>query len=363
MFRWAITSPFSRWRVSGSFGQGSGSDRLPSQTTLRESFRMSNQNPPTEPSPALTAAELRRRLLASTPPPTGVPVNTPGPQAVEATDVLEEAVPTNGSHTDLLSRLRMPGRSGPVPVPTPRPMPAPSLPEPTPTRPPQYMRRMPSSNSAINGALNNLASFGDGRDQADEGSSGEIRRVRTENKELRKLLEEMKQLLQEASESEQQWVAKQKDFDEATAAKDKQIEELSVQLGTIEEQIAKGDLAAPPPVPKTRTELEEWGDDLEKENAKLQQERKKLDEERRQLREDEEALESQMRDMEVSMARERALIARQETELRRLSAEIQHELELMQRGDASLREQMSKFQRRAQEVLVKPTGGSNNGRR
>lgn len=325
---------------------------------------MSNMNPPTEPSPALTAAELRRRLLSSTPPPNGVPVSTPEPpQVEEADEIVEEVAPASGSRNDLLSRLRMPGKSGPVPVPTPRPMPAPSLPEQTPTRPPQYMRRMPNSNSAINGALNSLASMGDGREQTDESSSAEIRRVRTENKELRKLLEEMKQLLQEASESEQQWVAKQKDFDEATAAKDKQIEELSVQLGTIEEQISKGELAAPPPVPKTRTELEEWGDDLEKENAKLQQERKKLDEERRQLREDEESLESQMREMEVSMARERALIARQETELRRLSAEIQHELELMQRGDASLREQMSKFQRRAQEVMVKPSGGSHNGRR
>ena len=49
-----------------------------------------------------------------------------------------------------------------------------------------------------------------------------------------------------------------------------------------------------------------------------------------------------------------ALIARQETELKRLSAEIQHELDLMQRGDAGLREQMAKFQRRAQEVMTKP---------
>jgi chromosome segregation ATPase len=184
--------------------------------------------------------------------------------------------------------------------------------------------------------------------------------VRLENKELRKLLQEMKQLLQEASEGEQQWAAKQKTFDETIAAKDKQIEELSVQLGAIEEQIAKGELAPPPPVPKTRTELEEWSDELEKENAKLQQDKKKLEDERRQLREDEESLESQMREMEVSMARERALLARQETELRRLNTEIQHELELMQRGDAVLREQMAKFQRRAQEVLVKPQG---NGRR
>src|SRR6185312_6488009 len=143
------------------------------------------------------------------------------------------------------------------------------------------------------------------------------------------------------------------------AAKDKQVEELSAQLGAIEEQIAKGELAPPPPVSKTRGELEEWGDELEKENAKLQQDKKKLEEERRQLREDEEGLETQMREMEVSMARERALIARQETELKRLSAEIQHELDLLQRGDAGLREQMSKFQRRAQEVMNRP--GSNPG--
>jgi hypothetical protein len=70
--------------------------------------------------------------------------------------------------------------------------------------------------------------------------------------------------------------------------------------------------------------------------------------------------------MEVSMARERALMARQETELKRLSAEIQHELELMQRGDAALREQMVKFQRRANEVMQPRPGTSsmsnmNNG--
>jgi chromosome segregation ATPase len=175
----------------------------------------------------------------------------------------------------------------------------------------------------------------------------------------------MKHLLQEASDTEQQLVAKEKEFETALAAKDGQIEELSAQLGAIEEQIAKGELAPPPPVPKTRTELEEWADELEKENAKIQQERKRLDDERHQLREDEEGLETQMREMEVAMARERALIARQETELRRLSAEIQHELELVQRGDTSLRDQMVKFQRRAQEVLTttKPSGGTNNGRR
>ena len=50
-------------------------------------------------------------------------------------------------------------------------------------------------------------------------------------------------------------------------------------------------------------------------------------------------------------------MARQETELKRLSAEIQHELEIMQRGDVQLRDQMQKFQRRAQDVIQGKTGG------
>ena len=61
------------------------------------------------------------------------------------------------------------------------------------------------------------------------------------------------------------------------------------------------------------------------------------------------------------MARERALMARQETELKRLSAEIQQELELMQRGDASLREQLIKFQRRASDVMQGQIGQSQMG--
>jgi predicted nucleic acid-binding Zn-ribbon protein len=331
---------------------------------------MSNPNPSPEPVPAISASELRRRLLASAPPGAGAP-------AAELPEV--EAVPelqppagwTGNSQHDLLARLKMPGKSGPVPVPTPRPT-GPSVPlvDPTPTRSP-VNRRTPTPGgrldpaAAIAGALNQLAGFDSlhGRYHHDDLPHAEVQRLRAENKELRTLLEEMKHLLQEASDTEQRLVAKEKEFEEALAAKDAQIEELSTQLGAIEEQIAKGELAPPPPVPKTRTELEEWADELEKESAKTQQERKRLDRDRQQLREDEEALEKQMREMEVAMARERALIARQETELRRLSAEIQHELELVQRGDATLREHMAKFQRRAQEVMNKPPGGGTGGRR
>ncbi len=323
--------------------------------------------PPDQPPPSISAAELRRRLLASTPPPIAATASTPDP--VEAADGEEPAQPGSGSWNgtnDLLARLKMPGKSGAVPVPTsrPAPTPVPLVPEPLSNRTPVNRRTPPpnagrlygDSSSAIAGALNHLNDLSNSSGRY-ESPLDEVQRLKAENKELRTLLDEMKHLLQEASDTEQQLAAKEKEFEAVMGEKDAQIEELNAHLGAIEEQIAKGELAPPPPVPKTRTELEEWGDELEKESAKLTQDKKRLDDDRRQLREDEEALEKQMRDMEVSMARERAMLARQETELKRLSAEIQHELDILQRGDAGLREQMAKFQRRAQEVMTKPPGG------
>jgi chromosome segregation ATPase len=260
-----------------------------------------------------------------------------------------------GSSQDLLARLKLPGRPGAAPAP------ASGVVEP----PAPKSRAMPSPSrvgnaeaaSAIAGALSQLAGIDSGaRHGGDDSPLAEIQRLRAENRELRTLLDEMKHLLGEASEAEQQFGTREKELEALLAEKDSQIDELSAHLGTIEEQIAKGELAPPPPPPKTRSELEEWSDELEKESAKLQQEKKRLEEERRQLREDEDGLEAQMREMEVSMARERAMLARQETELKRLSAEIQHELDILQRGDAGLREQMARFQRRAQEVMNNPSG-------
>jgi peptidoglycan hydrolase CwlO-like protein len=335
---------------------------------------MANPNPTSDqPVSAISAAELRRRLLASTPPPLVATASTPDPADDPGEDDPPAAAPGtswNGTTNDLLARLRMPGKSGSVQAPGSRngqAPPAPSAP-PAPEPPGRtgVNRRTPSpapgsrlfgeTTNAIAGALNHLADLSH-NSRHDESPQADIQRLKNENKELRTLLDEMKHLLQEASETEQRLVAKEAEFTSVVAAKDAQIEELSAHLGAIEEQIARGELAPPPPAPKTRTELEEWGDELEKESAKITQEKKRIEEERRQLREDEEALEKQMRDMEVSMARERAMIARQETELKRLSAEIQHELDILQRGDAGLREQMAKFQRRAQEVMAKPPGG------
>lgn len=332
---------------------------------------MANPNlPPDLPlPPSLSAAELRRRLLASTPPPLAATSAIPDPDPSDQA-MAEMGAPSwaAGASPDLLNRLRMPGKSGPIPAPAARSVVPVVEPEPPPSRPP-VNRRTPIGGMRYEAANAMANAFEEQAEQAEHETSRsevkrspEYQRLKSENKELRKLLDEMKQLLQEASDTEQRFAAKDAESQATLAAKEAQLQELSAQLGTIEDQIARGELAPPPPIPKTRNEMEEWADELEKESAKLNQERKRLDEERRQLREDEQGLEAQMREMEVSMARERALLARQETELKRLSAEIQHELELMQRGDAGLREQMAKFQRRAQEAVTRP-GGSHPGRR
>src|SRR5262245_5297719 len=306
---------------------------------------MAHPTSPPDLPPSVSAAELRRKLLASTPPAIGpmpageldlaaeVGAVEPGTQAPPAGN------PTvSNAVADLLSRLKLPGQAGgskPVPAPSARIVPPPksgSVP---------VNQRTPNT-GAVAGLFSAVSAAN--RDDAParpEQPGSELHRLRSENKELRQLLNEMKQLLQEASDNEQAHAAQNVELQTTLEEKNRQVDEISGHLKHFEEQIASGALAPVQPQ-KSRSELEEWNDELERENSKLSKERKTLETERKQLREDEETLEKQMRQMEVSMAKDRAIMARQEMELRRLHTEIQNELELMQRGDANLREHMQK---------------------
>lgn len=318
---------------------------------------MSDRDVLADPPQSISAAELRRRLLASTPPPIA------GGESTDAAVPQSTVIPA-ASRT----RFLMPGANGPVAASAVAPtLPTDHIPD-VPLR--SSARFMPlDANPPLGGSVlgpmpgvippappppppEPAPNLPPGKTVDD------YKRVKQENRELRKLLDEMKQLLQEASDNEQKAAAREAEIQVLLSAKQRQVDEVTAQLQSIEEQLATGALTAAPPVPKTRSELEEWEDDLEKEAAKLSKAKRDLEDDRRQLRDDEESLEQQMRQMEVSMAKERALMARQEVELKRLSAEIQHELELMQRGDASLREQLSKFQRRAADVIQGKIGQS-----
>lgn len=171
---------------------------------------------------------------------------------------------------------------------------------------------------------------------------GVVEQLQAENQQLNALLEEMRQLLQDASEQQDHLQTELSAVTEAYTAAQTRVVALEEIVNT---------------KPKTRDELEEWSDELERENSQLNQQKKLLNEDRRQLQDDEMSLEKQMRQMEVGMARERAMLARQETELKRLSAELQREIEGIQRGDAGLRDRMAVFQRRHAEAMGVATGG------
>ena len=165
-----------------------------------------------------------------------------------------------------------------------------------------------------------------------------------ENAQLRQMIQETRLMLEDAAAAESDALARETEYQRL-------VEDLNRQIVEMREQAHSASPA------RQEDDLEEWANEIEKDSARLAQERKAHDTERSQLREDEASLEQQMRTMEVQMARERAVMARQETELKRLSSDIQHELEMMSRGDAALRDQLQKFQRRHQEVLSRGAGG------
>jgi hypothetical protein len=315
--------------------------------------------------PRLSTADLRRRLHS----PGGVPAVAPG----------EGQTPTSGNHGLPVARLAIPSsiadlplaedaptfpiphvaaERDPIPLVDSSPVPpsrfsqpdsrsshhgaptAPQTPQPAPYSPPPASYQPQPAPYAPQPApyVPQPAPYA----PAPVGSSiirepdPALEQLRQENAQLHQLMEEMRQLLQDASEQEQRVQTELKDRDEKLATASARIEELETIVNT---------------KPKSKGELEEWADELERESFQIAQERRAMETDRKQLREDESELEKQMREMEVAMARERAMLARQEQELKRLNAEIQHELEVMQRGDGTLRERLAVFQRRHAEVL------------
>lgn len=199
----------------------------------------------------------------------------------------------------------------------------------------------------------------------------ELRRLRAENAELTKLLEETRQIFEQATQQEQETArqlddlrGRSTDFETLIGdlkgqlrEKDGHLELLSGQIQELEQHVASAE--ATPPVPRTphEDELMRMADELEKDQVKLSRDRRELEEERAQLREDEESLMRQMREMEVGMAKERAELARQRTELQRLHAEVKRELDLLTSGDRALTERMAQFQRRHQDAMGRKTIG------
>jgi DNA repair exonuclease SbcCD ATPase subunit len=182
---------------------------------------------------------------------------------------------------------------------------------------------------------------------APAGDPLELEGLRAENNELRSIIAELRQLVDEAAtKGEETWAERQKEYESLL---DEKTETIRVQAEKIQELENR-----PPPGPATpkEEELLAMSEELERERCQMQQERRQLEEDRNQLAEDEQTMTQQMREMEVQMAKERADMARQKTELQRIHDEIHHELEKIERN-GQLNQRLGQLRQRYQEVSAR----------
>lgn len=183
---------------------------------------------------------------------------------------------------------------------------------------------------------------------ANGASGAEVEKLRGENNELKAMVGELREYL-EAHDPEV--LAKRvAELEQAVAERDEVLASQKQHLDEWQERLKTHRFVS------SDDEVAQMADEVEKERCQLTQDRKELDDERAQLKEDEDELMKQMREMEVSMAKDRAELARQRTELQRLHSEVKHELDILQRGDATMKERMAQFQRRHTEVISRPGG-------
>lgn len=175
-------------------------------------------------------------------------------------------------------------------------------------------------------------------------ADGLAAQLEAENHELRSIIAELQQELENVSnKSDQVWADKQKEYDSLIDEKNEMIRQLHVRLQELEH------IAAKPPTPKEE-ELIAMSEELERERCQLQQDRKQLDDEMQQLREDSEVMNQEMRQMEVQMARERADLARQRMEVQRLNDEIRHELDRVEK-DRGLSDRLVQLRQRHMDAV------------
>jgi DNA repair exonuclease SbcCD ATPase subunit len=165
-------------------------------------------------------------------------------------------------------------------------------------------------------------------DAGPEFDAEELRRLRTENADLRILCTELEQALQEASQhGTGDYEERVKEYEALLEEKNEVIRGLHQDLQAAQCALAEAEAVAQGPQKRVPTGPVPREDEL----LALSEE---LEQERRQLQEDEQTLMDQMREMEVSMAKERAEMARQRNDLQRLQNEIRHELERLEKNGA-----------------------------
>lgn len=203
----------------------------------------------------------------------------------------------------------------------------------------QEMERLAAANEQL------LAGAGLATEAAEEGDALEVQRLRVENAELRRRLDEVETAFLERADAGDDWAERQKEYEALLEEKSEVIRELHQRLQEARE-------AAPEPRAAAAESHRPMDPALHEDLLLLKQQ---LEEERAQLEQDEEALMQQLRQMEMAMSRERAEMARQRAELQRLHNDLRHEMELASR-DSGLRDRLAPLQRRQQDVAGQKSG-------
>jgi chromosome segregation ATPase len=174
--------------------------------------------------------------------------------------------------------------------------------------------------------------------------------IQRENAELRSIIAELKQALEEARSQQHDMAGdRQREYESLLEEKSELIRGLHLKIHELQ------DGHHPAATPKEE-ELIALSEELDRERCQLQQERRQLEDERKQLMEDEQMMTKQMRDMEVQMARERADFARQRIELNRIYEDIRREMDNIERNGL-LNQRLNQLRTRFQET-VNPSGSS-----
>jgi chromosome segregation ATPase len=173
-------------------------------------------------------------------------------------------------------------------------------------------------------------------------STGDVSKLRAENADLRRRLEEVEQLvvsLGEVSESSTPapWEDRQREYESLLEEKSEVIRALHQKIQELQELQEEGDATHHARDARNNADMDE-----------VEQLKAKLEDERQRLRDDEEALMVQMRDMEMAMARDRAELSRQRAELQRIHGDIMREVEQASR-DTGLRDRLLALTRRPQD--------------
>ena len=160
----------------------------------------------------------------------------------------------------------------------------------------------------------------------DSSNPAELQTLREENTALRNRVTELEQVLEQAADMEDAWLARQKEYETLIDEKSEMIRVLHAKLAEVESgpRISKEDL----PHAEELIEM-----------------KRQLDDERARMKEDEESMMQQMQQMELTMSKERAELARQRAEIQRLQTDLNREIEIATR-DPGLRERLAALQRR-----------------